>query len=60
MSNNDSSDVSISTVDLDKYRQLGTEEKKNKVKQMLEKMMEQSLDEMSRDIPPEEREYLNG
>lgn len=53
------SPVSVSTIDVEKYAKLSEVDRLAMVKEMLQKLREESMDENSRDVPPGQLEYLN-
>lgn len=55
----DKSPMAISTIDVEKYAKLSEGDRMAMVKEMLQKIREESMDEYSRDVPPGQLEYLN-
>lgn len=53
------SPVKVSMIDISKYGKLSEEDRRAKVKKILEAIREESLDDIALDIPPREIEYLN-
>ena len=59
MKSETTSSAKMSMVDIEKYRSLSEEERREKVKKILDKIREESLDPLALDVPQRDIEYLN-